>query len=121
MVFRDELTVLRLQRLVGDRRLELQDLIGVALGSDHVARLDVAELGVGEAETLGDLGKELLLSRMKLVVGLGDMEQTVEHVLEQLAVALEHGGSRATASCSRTCSTVCSISPRPTTSFIRER
>ena len=29
---------------------------------------------------------------MQRVVGLGDVEQALEHVLEQLAVALEHGG-----------------------------
>jgi hypothetical protein len=32
------------------------------LGGDDVARLDVAEFGVGEAEALGDMRQELLLA-----------------------------------------------------------
>ena len=52
--------------------------------------LDTVELGVGKAEALGDLREELSLLRVKRIVRLGDVEETFEHVLEQLAVALEH-------------------------------
>ena len=44
-------------------------------------RLDVAELGIGEAEALGHLGEKLLLVRMKHTVRLGDVEETFKYIL----------------------------------------
>ena len=87
----DKHAVVALQLLIADRRLDAEHVVGIALSSNDVAGLDVAELGVGKAEELGDLPEELFFLRMHLVVGFGDMEETFKHVLEQLAVAPEEG------------------------------
>jgi hypothetical protein len=73
----DKTAVVALQFLIADRRFDAEHIVGIALGSDDVARLDVAELGVGETEALGDLPEELLLARMQRLVGLGDVEQAL--------------------------------------------
>ena len=81
--------VVALQLLIADRGLEAEHLVGIALGGSDVAGPDRAEFDVGKAEALGDLAEELFFLGVQRLVGLGDVEQTFEHVLEQLAVALE--------------------------------
>src|SRR3990170_5301047 len=90
MVVGEQPAVVTHQLFIADRRLDAEHVVGIALGGDDVAHLDVAELGVGETEALGDLPKELFLLGMQRLVGVGDVEQTVEHVLQQLAVAIEY-------------------------------
>jgi hypothetical protein len=92
MVFGDKPAVVALQLLIADGRLDAQDVEGIVLGSDDVASLDVAKLGVGKTEALGDLPKELFLLRVQCLVGLGNVEEAFKHVLEQLTVALERRG-----------------------------
>src|SRR6185312_16306900 len=58
----------------------------------RVARFDVAELGLSDAKSLGNLSQKLHFVWMEHPVRLGDVEQAFQHVLEQLAVALEDGG-----------------------------
>src|SRR6478672_5679200 len=90
MIVGHELAVMALQAVIADRGIDAQDLVGVALGRGNVARLDIGELRIADAEALGDLVQELLLARMQHVVSLGDVEQPFENVLEKLAIALEH-------------------------------
>src|SRR3954469_11760787 len=92
MVFHYQLPVMALQLVIAHARLLPQNVVSVTLRWSRVARLDVAELGVSDAKSLGNLSKKLQFVWMEHPVGLGDVEQAFQHVLEQLAVALEHGG-----------------------------
>ena len=83
--------IVSLKLLVADRRFDAKHVIRIALVGDQMARLDRVELADGKAEELGDLPKELLLLPMDFPVGFCDVEETVKHILKQLAVALEYG------------------------------
>ena len=63
-----------LQLLIADRRLDAQNVVGIALGSDAVTRLDVSELRVGHAEALGHACQKLLFARMQRLIRLGDVK-----------------------------------------------
>ena len=54
---------------------------------DDVARLDARIIIVAEAEDLGHAGDVALLGLVNRAVGLGDVEEPVEHVLQQFALA----------------------------------
>ena len=47
-----------------------------------VSRLDVSKFGLGDAKTLGDRAQKLHLAWMQRLVGLGDVEQAFQNVLE---------------------------------------
>ena len=57
----DKHAVVALQLLIADRRLDAEHVVGIALSSNDVAGLDVAELGVGKAEELGDPARGTVL------------------------------------------------------------
>jgi len=47
-----------------------------------VSPIDVSKFGLGDAKTLGDLAQKLHLAWMQHLVGLGDVEQAFQRVLE---------------------------------------
>src|SRR5215813_5956313 len=77
----DELPVVNFERIVADLGRDTQDLIRITLGRTHVARLDVAELSIGESEALRHRSEKLLLVGMKHSICLGDVEETFKHIL----------------------------------------
>jgi len=59
---------------IADRGIDAQHVVRVAFRHNDVARLNVAEFGLADAEALGDLGQKLHLARMQHLVSLGDVE-----------------------------------------------
>src|SRR6516165_10997593 len=54
-----------------------------------MARFDVVELRASEPKALGDVSYKLLFVGVKHTVSHGDVEQTLEHVLQEFVVALQ--------------------------------
>ena len=87
MVVAHQLAVVRLDLVVGGVRARRSDIVGVA-GVIDEARAEEAEFAVGEAEAPGDVSQERVLLRVQDAVGGGDIQQALEHVLQQLRSSL---------------------------------
>ena len=57
-----------------------------------VPRPDAREIGLGEAEDFRHAPEEAMFAGVEGIVGLGDVEQRVEHILQHFAARLEQFG-----------------------------